>query len=300
MQRPPPLGGAAKSADLQRPRTVRSAAMWPRRERGRLSAARACVASPSATPSGLQRARRRRRRACARRGRGCGRGSAASPPRPRSAPPTWRTIGTGLEADRVAGVPDAPAEVGVLAVEEEALVEAADGLEERRGGPACTRRTPSRRSPARVVGRGVADQLVGPRRLRPQPVQEERLRERRALAREAPAAARELVAGLEDPRAGQRRRRVGAQAVQQRVERRGLDARVRVEEQQERARRRARRRGCSRRRSRRCAASGSISTSRSAIVASESSGEALSTTVTRTPGSRVSGSTQPRSVSALR
>ena len=36
------------------------------------------------------------------------------------------------------------------------------------------------------------------------------------------------------------------------------------------------------------------------MVASESSGEALSTTVTRTPGTAASGSTHPRRVAPLR
>ena len=55
--------------------------------------------------------------------------------------------------------------------------------------------------PGALVGGRLADELVGPGRPRPEPVQEQRLRERRALPREAAAAEGSDAAWLDDPRA---------------------------------------------------------------------------------------------------
>ena len=146
----------------------------------------------------------------------------------------------------------------------------------------------------RLVGGGVADQLVGPGRARPEPVQEERLREGRAPAREAALAEGEAAVVLEDPRGGEAgagiARRAPRRARRGRV---GRHARVGVEQEHVRRAAARDRRGCSRRRSRRCAPRARAAASRPSIAARPCRrASALSTTVTRTPGMAASGSTQ--------
>ena len=193
-------------------RRPRSAARWPRRVAGRARAASACVASSSATPSASTRARRRGRSACGRSRRGCARRSRCVSPAPDDAPPTWRTSAAGLEAD-ACGPPATGAGRG--------RCPRSRGRSPRRSPPTASnasRRT-SMQAPGQPLGRagalvdgGVADQLVGPGRARQQPVQEERLREGRAQAREAAQAAGERAVVVEDPRADERRVRVGRRA----------------------------------------------------------------------------------------
>jgi hypothetical protein len=92
--------------------------------------------------------------------------------------------GVRLEPDLESGITDAPADIEILAVEEETLVEAAQTLENRAPDQQARSRRPLRR-PGMPVGLPVAYELVGPFRLREETMEEERLRVGGAETREA-------------------------------------------------------------------------------------------------------------------
>ena len=241
------------------------------------------------------------RGACARSRRGCAAAIACVSPAPDEAPPTWRTSAARLEAHGVAGLPQPQAEVGVLAVEEQPLVEAADrlvgvaahehaGAGHPLGGRRRARRRPgrgrARRSTARAATRGAGTAPW-----------------RRSSAGAGSGAGCRRASRRRRGSAGRRARRPGRRAATaaSASSERGVDPGVRVEEQQERRASRARRRGCSRRRSRRCAARGRRRRRRGrrSSPASRRARRCRRRSRARR-GIAASGSTQPRSVAALR
>ena len=90
----------------------------------------------------------------------------------------------GLVPHLVPGRPRSPAEVDVLSVMEELLVPTTQLLQESTPHQHARARDPID-PPGMVVGTGVADDLVGPGRVRKESMEEERLRVGRAQAREA-------------------------------------------------------------------------------------------------------------------
>ena len=160
-------------------------------------------------------------------------------------------LGGGREDDAPAGRADAAAEVGVLLVEEEALVEAGDGVEGRRGGSAGTSPRPSRARARRREGprprRGRQDRAVRPRRTS--------RRCRTSREERQVGAGRDLDRAVAAARARARRsptRRATSRAARRaRRASRGASVGVGVQEQQRAARGTRARPGCRRARSRR-------------------------------------------------
>ena len=202
-----------RSADGRRaPNAPRAASTCPRARRRAVEPGDGTRGRAEREGDGLEQRRRRGRGACARSGRGCAPAIALSRVRRGGALADVHRRRVGLVARVPAGVPQPPEQVGLLGVQEEALVEAADRLERLAAQqhaaaghpvrpPAARRRLPDR---GRVVGPGCA---------RRQPVQEQRLRVRRAQAREAPlreSTSRRLV---DRARPDAAEPRVGAQRV---------------------------------------------------------------------------------------
>ena len=100
------------------------------------------------------------------------------------------------------------AEVDVLAVHEEAVVEAAKLLEQRPAEKDAGSRNPVRRSRS-LVCVGAPDELVGPRGAGKEPVQEEGARVGRAQSRKSPLRVVELAVRVPDARCGGARALVG-------------------------------------------------------------------------------------------
>ena len=92
---------------------------------------------------------------------------------------------TRVEPDLEPGGADPSAEVEILAVEEEPLVETIDELERRPADEEACTGGPLGRPRLRVRGR-IANELTGPRRAGKDPVEEERFGERGPEARKAP------------------------------------------------------------------------------------------------------------------
>ena len=188
------------------------------------------------------------------------------------------------------------ADVGVLAVEEVALVHPADALE--RGAPY---QHAGARDPIGLlrdlVGRRVLDHLVC---ARDQPVDEQCLAPRRSQVPGSGAGSDDPSVVVEDAGADDAGQRLPVEHRRERLDVLIVDARVRVEEQH------VRRPSFTRAE---VAAVGEAAVARRLHAADRqiamwargsSPGEALSTTVTATCGRPASGSTHPRSVSELR
>src|SRR5581483_3627849 len=135
-----------------------------------------------------------------------------------------------LEPNRRAGAPCSPAEILVLAVHEEALVEALEPLEERTANEKAGARQPLGRART-FVKLGTATDLVRPDRTRPQTMEEKRLPVGGRKTRKPPKRVLQLTRVVEDSRADDADGRVFVQDRREAVERFAVDARIRVEEE---------------------------------------------------------------------